>query len=109
MSVYITHEIVGADYSSARKYGNLVYVTNKEIRADNNSQIVMEVEDTITNLQERFRYDRDHILLSGSPLTMAMVVAKFSQDVPYIKVLRWDNRHNHYDEFQVNITGDNNK
>lgn len=93
MTVYVTQEAEGLDYSTAEQYGQVVFLTRHDFV---NVRGSLANEALISELNRKlrgFNPETDWIVVSGSPYVAAAVLlllglARHRQ----VKFLRWDNR-----------------
>ena len=99
-TIFITQENSGFQYNDAERFGDLVFLTNKEYSASktslNNEQIRTQIERGLDKIQKD-----DYLLMTGNPVMMgysfyvaAIKLAK--QGVTDLNVLRWDNMQGQY-------------
>jgi hypothetical protein len=101
MTVYITQDIKGRDFTDARKYGDIVW-------------LVPPIEQATLSFQPPIRRmlrslveftDKDFLLLSGDPVVIATAAAIAAHNNEgRFKVLKWDRMTARYLPIQVDLT-----
>jgi hypothetical protein len=101
MTVYITQELRGRDFSDALSYGDLEIVIPAfmSVRTEDFDQVVERAETVLASFSEK-----DYLLLSGDPVCIGLscAIAAYNNFGRY-KVLRWDRLTQSYDEVQISL------
>jgi len=101
MTVYITQELRGRDFSDALSFGDLEVVIPSfmSVSSGHIDQVVERAETVLASFS-----DKDYLLLSGDPVCIGLscAIAAFNNCGSY-RVLRWDRLTQSYDEVQVNL------
>lgn len=98
--VFVTQEVFSIDYTSAAKWGDIVFITSSSDKMSsipgslNNRGVINK----IIRILEGFR-SNDFLVCSGSPAIMAISAAVLGDRLE--KILAWDARSASY--FEINI------
>ena len=102
--VFITQKNETFDYSCAEKFGTIKYITCEEYSPNPNSKANTDLEkDIIENIKE-FDPKKDFLLLSGSPITIGLIMHRiwhFIAPVNKFKVLLRNGRSEKYMELEI--------
>ena len=95
--VYVTQFSQKLNYSSAQQFGEVVFLTDKEYRAEptlaaHNDNIVVEME---TNF-DLYNAGTDYILLTGSPMASVLLGVLLQGEGTH-KLLKWNNVTKNYE------------
>lgn len=104
--VYITQEVMSANYSTADEFGDPVFLSVAEVSNVPNS---LHNRKLVYNMRERFKdYDpaRDYIAPSGSPVITGLVFAIAREKTDTFNVLKWNARDSKYTALRINIEKD---
>ena len=94
--IWITQE-TPHNFTSAEEFGEVVFVTNRDLHNHPNSLHNPEVLRQIQSKLTRFDPDNDFILPVGSPYISAMVFMMLGRaGVDKVRILRWSNRDKLY-------------
>ena len=104
--VLITQEQRGQDYGDAQKYGELVFITDREYASHGNSLINRAIMRKIRDAMEGWSLENDYLVLTGNQITICYAfflamhkhrAMEMEQDrIVSIQILQWDNRRNEY-------------
>lgn len=104
--VYVTQEVHTANYKSAEKYGDIVFLCTTEVSQAAGSLHNVKL---VNNIRERFKnYDPlvDFIAPSGSPVISCIVMAIAREKGSTFNFLKWNNREHDYTPVTINVEGD---
>ncbi len=105
--VYVTQEVPTANYKTAEKYGDIVFLCTTEISQAAGSLHNVKL---VNNIRERFKkFDPliDYIAPSGSPVITCIVMAIAREKGSTFNFLKWNNREHDYAPVTINVEGDN--
>lgn len=95
--VWVTQE-KGVDFSPAERFGEIHFITAKDLNNLANSLHNEELLDEIKyKLSTQYKPDEDFFVIIGSPYVAAAVFMLLgSMGVRRVKILRWSNQTGHY-------------
>jgi hypothetical protein len=101
--VFITQE-TNYDFSPAEQFGEVVFLTHKDLNnmraSQHNDRVVAEIKDKL----KHYDSERDWIVVAGSPYISALVFMLLGhKKINSIKVLRWDNRDFRYVPLHIEL------
>lgn len=105
MTVFIPQASTNRDFTDARRYGTLKFVTRRssEVYPDTDSGELRRVEEEVRSNLSDFDAEKDHLMLSGDPVLIAVCVAaivdrQFSLGIPLpgIRFLKYDRQERQY-------------
>ena len=104
--VYITQENSRLNYADAERFGEIHFVTDREIRGKAHARGNRAAAEDVAGVAADFDLRRDYILIAGDPivgaLTVAMVVQRaIEENVPTIQMLKWDGQTRQYYEVEL--------
>jgi hypothetical protein len=101
MTVYITQEVRGRDFSDALSFGDIEVLVPAIEQATLSTQPVVR-----RMLRSLFKFtDEDYLLLAGDPVAIATAAALAAyHNRGRFKVLKWDRLSEKYLPLQVDIT-----
>lgn len=111
-TVYVTQENSRLNYSDAERFGEIEFLTDREYNPiPGSKRNARTMTDIYTGLSG-FDPTKDHLLLSGDPIIMALavnVVAEKSRRNagPYhgkISVLKWDGQKRRYNPIVLDVS-----
>jgi len=109
--VFVTQERSTFDYSPAESYGELVFLTSRDVSPIKDSLVNQSIWLEIGNKLIGFSPGTDFVLPSGSPIITGIaffiVGLKFQAEmksVGELKVLRWSSRDSRYQTIQLPTT-----
>lgn len=110
MTVYVVQENSAFDYSRAEEYGDLEFLTLKELRTYGESLTNSEIQHDIVLGLANFKPD-DYLILTGNPITMSfafhIAVSNLgTQGAQHIKLLRWDRIQHQYKIVKFQFSGE---
>lgn len=106
-TVYVTQENQTFDFTQAEDFGEVVFLTAKELSSMPNSlmnaNVVSEVWDNLWS----FDSEQDFLLPVGSPLVSGLAFFLLGRNTTArnIKVLKWSNRDRNYKPYIIPIQG----
>lgn len=103
--VYITQEVVTADYSDIERFGDPVILATSEV---SNVPDSLHNRRLVTFIRSRFAdYDPavDFIAPSGSPVIAGLVFAMAREKGKRFRVLKWNNRDRQYTPIHISVEG----
>lgn len=103
MTVWAVHTIKDLDISSANAYGDIRFINNRYIYADElvDDDIPDEFGDRIEKAAEDYDPKSDYVLIAGDHLQLVALVAAVASRCPRLRVLRYDREAKGY--LAVNI------
>lgn len=104
MTVYVSQETEGLDYSSAEAWGPVVFLTRHDFTNIRGSLANEALVSELARKLRGFDPEKDWIIFSGSPFVFATVslllgLARHRQ----VKFLRWDNRDYLYRPLYIDL------
>jgi hypothetical protein len=94
-NVYVVQE-QPFNYTDAERFGELVFVTNREISGygnfDKNVRTISEIKAVMTN----YIPTTDFLVLTGNPITIGVVFHEAAIRGSRHKILHWDNQARKY-------------
>lgn len=105
--VFITQEMSNFDYAPAERFGEIVFVTHREM--SNHAQSVANtqvIDDVNRRMMNDFDPRVDFVVFSGSPAVAAAVFLLIGARHPLkkIKLLKWSNRDLSYKLIEIEVT-----
>ena len=101
MTVYITQEVKGRDFSDAQSFGDI------EVLVPAMEQATLSTQPVVRRMWRKLVQftDEDYLLLSGDPVAIATASALAAyNNRGRFKVLKWDRLTERYLPLQVDIT-----
>ena len=89
--VYVVKENPRLNYLDAERFGDVVFITDKDYTPMKNSICNQEIIKTIENYMSRFDPDKDFLLLTGGPVLIGYAFHLALNKKGYLQVLQWDN------------------
>lgn len=90
------------DYSPAQEYGDIVFLTDREITPLSNQPTNKRiVEDIVRIVGESYIPGRDWILPAGSPIAIAHALRAMFKKVGPHQFLKWDAQRRRYLEYTI--------
>jgi hypothetical protein len=101
MTVFITQDVRGRDFTDARSFGDIVFLVPPIEQATVSSQLIVN-----RMLQHLVKFtDKDYLLLSGDPVAIATASALAAyHNEGRFRVLKWDRMSSRYLPIRVDIT-----
>lgn len=103
--VLVVHENLSMNFSDAERFGQVVFVTNREWNPRRGSMTNPESVDLMRRRFSEMGYspDRDYIILNGPPVIMGYafhmaMLAAGNQNLAGVLILSWDKRAGKYIE-----------
>jgi len=98
---YVTQYVTNLDYRKLGQWGEVEFCTSREFRPtpapDNiNVSIIQEIAESLKNYRPRV----DYIVTTGSSIPN-IIVGRRLQVALYHKILKWNNRTNDYELFEI--------
>jgi len=98
--VYISQESLNIDYTEAKRFGEVEFVTDLEFSLLDSSLKNRRIMDRILEVEEAFNPLEDFIVMTGSPITFGiffhrLAVKATGYGMP-LKLLVWDRRLRQY-------------
>jgi sulfur transfer complex TusBCD TusB component (DsrH family) len=88
--VFVTN--VGShNYEKAKRFGDLIPITQGRVNVASTDRMMQDIAATLTPMQEK-----DHILLSGNPVIVALVVAEVMHRYGSVNLIYWDAMYQDY-------------
>lgn len=99
--VYVTQE-TNYDFSPAEAYGEVVFVTSKDLnnlrQSQHNESVIAQIKDSL----KHYNPETDWLVISGSPYVASVVFMLIGQKRPaHVQILRWDNRDFKYQPLHI--------
>ncbi len=103
--VFVTQEARTGriDYSPARDFGTLKFITIMDFSSDDESIQNKVLVDEIRTALRDFDIDNDFIVMTGSPLVTAAVFMILRERTHIARVLRWSNQSHTYTPVTINL------
>lgn len=92
MAVYAVNENPRLDYSDAERFGEVIFLTTHEFQGKPGSLLDQQTLTMMRAKMQHFNPEKDHLLLTGSPLMMGFAYYLAMGISQKLSVLRWDNR-----------------
>jgi len=93
--VFITHESLSFDYTPAKRFGEIDFLTANDLSAHDKSPTNRNTVSEIRAKLEEFQAD-DYLLPSGSPIITGLAMAILHEEFDQINVLRWSKNQQDY-------------
>jgi len=98
--VYISQESLNIDYTEAKRFGEVEFVTDLEFSLLDSSLKNRRIMDRIREIEDAFDPIADFVVMTGSPITFGiffhrLAVKATGHGMP-IKLLVWDRRLRQY-------------
>ena len=103
--VYVTQEVVTANYSDIERFGAPVFLCTSEMSDVTNSRHNERLVGLIRARFRGFNPDTDFIAPSGSPIISGMVFAMARETGDTFNVLKWNNRDQRYTAIRIGVQG----
>lgn len=100
--VYVIKENSRLNYLDAERFGDVVFITDKDYTPMKNSLCNREIIDSIDDYMGRFDPDRDFLLLTGGPVLIGYAFHLGISKKGYLSLLQWDNIRREYIPVQFN-------
>ncbi len=101
--VYVIKENSKLNYLDAERFGDIVFITNKNYSPIKNSLCNKEIIQIIAEYMDQFDPGRDFLLLTGGPILIGYAFHLGIKKKGYISLLQWDNLCRGYIPVQFNI------
>lgn len=104
--VFVTQWARNRDFSDAARFGDIKFITAKEIFADDDSVDIDDVRDeVVSKLVGKFRPRMDRLLLSGDPIIIAMCMGVLGRcGVTSVNCLKFDREEGKYYHVRVPLS-----
>jgi hypothetical protein len=103
--VFVTQEVrnprQNIDYSPARKFGDVVFLTMMDFSSDEGSISNKALIEEIRTRLRDFNPQTDFVVTTGSPVVAAVVFMILRERTSMVKFLRWSNRDYCYQEVTI--------
>jgi hypothetical protein len=105
MTVWVTGERQGFNYTAAERYGEITFITSRDLTMPMHAPGNQLIRSAINEAVMKFDPETDYLLLSGSPVIAGLAIGKIiaRHDPKYIRVVKWDNRIEDYDVLDVEV------
>jgi hypothetical protein len=103
--VFITQEVLSADYSDVERFGEPVFLSASEISNVPDSLHNQKLVGMIRARFAQYDPDLDYIAPSGSPIIAGLVFALARETTDVFNVLKWNNRDRQYTPVRIGIKG----
>lgn len=100
--VYVVQENNYVDYSDAERFGELVFLTNSELKPVSGSLINEQITDLIDKKLERFT-ESDYLVLTGNPAAIGYAFHRAALAAPTVNVLLWDKMYGRYKSLAMEV------
>lgn len=101
--VWVTQE-TQYDFTEAEKFGEVRFLTTRDLNNNRNSQHNEALMTEIAHRLRKFDYERDYIVIAGSPYVSALVFLLLGlRHERAIRILRWDNRDLKYTPLHLEL------
>lgn len=101
--VFITQEMPQLNYMAAEEFGQIEFLTRNDwspIAASlNNEQLLADVRTKLAD----YSADRDHIVVSGSPVVAAVVFMVLARITRRVSILKYSNRDQRYTKLLIEV------
>ncbi len=111
--VFITQENSQLNYGHAEEFGEVVFLTSKEVSPVPGSLINAEVTKELASKLESFDFDHDYIAPSGSPTVCGLAFLALGRRIELmhendvgpknLRILRWSNRDRVYQPITITL------
>lgn len=109
--VFITQENSQLNYAHAEEYGEIVFLTAKEVSPVPGSIINADIMTELERKLADFDFDHDFLAPSGSPtvcglafLELGRRIERDSSELPkHLRILRWSNRDRVYQPITITL------
>jgi len=98
MTVYLTQDILGRDFTSALDWGEV------ETILPGTAQVVLSSVPALRAIRRKLRNftDEDYILLSGDPIIMGLCMMVAAEtNMGRMQLLKWDRRNKKYNPVTI--------
>lgn len=102
-TVYIVQGEDTGKFARAKRFGELVYLMQRDAFPDNADERIDKMRYVMDALLASFNPAKDHVLLTGDPLAIAMCILTLSQWTLHIPCLKWDKHEQDYYAVTVSI------
>lgn len=100
--VYVVQENNHVDYSDAERFGELVFITNSELKPISgsiiNERIVSDLGFHLKNYSAN-----DFLVLTGNPATIGLAFHYAARASESVNVLMWDKIHGRYKHLKIEV------
>jgi hypothetical protein len=103
--VFITQEVLNADYTDVERFGEPVFLSASEISNVPDSLHNQKLVGIIRARFTGYDPDVDFIAPSGSPIISGLVFALARECTDVFNVLKWNNRDRQYTPVRIGIRG----
>lgn len=112
--VFITQENSQLNYAHAEEYGEIVFLTAKEVSPVPGSIINADITTELTRKLQDFDFDNDFLAPSGSPTVCGLAFLTLGRRVEleaergngqpkHLRILRWSNRDRVYQPITITL------
>ena len=106
--VYVTQEVVTANYSDVERFGDPVFLSTSEVSNVPDSLHNRKLVSFIRSRFADYDPDVDFIAPSGSPVLAGLVVAMAREKGSTFNILKWNNRDRQYTAIRISVEGTTN-
>ena len=106
MTVFITENSPGKDFSSAHAFGDFCRVFRKGVYPDNSEERSDEMVKIARSRLENFDAETDYVLMVGDPVGIAIVMAVLRETHPVISVLKYDRKAGGYYPIEIDLSNE---
>ena len=103
--VFVTQEVVTADYVDIERFGEPVFLSTSEVSNVPDSLHNKKLVSFIRNRFADFNPQTDFIAPSGSPVIVGLVFAMAREKGTTFNILKWNNRDRQYTPIRISIEG----
>jgi len=100
--VYVIKENPRLNYLDAERFGDVVFITDKDYTPMKNSLCNREIIRAIDDYMGKFDPDYDFLLLTGGPVLIGYAFHLGLSKKGYMSLLQWDNIRREYIPVQFN-------
>lgn len=104
--VYVTQEVMTANYAPADRWGDVVFLSVAEISNVPNSLHNKKLIAAIRDRMAAYNPETDYIAPSGSPIITGIVFAVAREKSPVFNVLKWNSRDQSYTAATIDVSED---
>ena len=98
--VYVVTESQNMDYGDAERFGEVSFITRRNLRPCPNSLINQDIKADIAHGCKAFNPDTDYLVLTGSPINIGYAFSEIRKNSPHgFRLLQWNSRSYKYEEY----------
>lgn len=106
--VFVTQEVMTADYSDVERFGEPVFLSTSEVSNVPDSLHNRKLVAFIRSRFATYNPKVDYIAPSGSPIVAGLVFAMARERADTFNLLKWNNRDRMYTPIRIGVGGEEN-